>query len=110
MSYRHFTLAYVDTAAGHPPPAYEVAVAINASAEYPWYNGTIMGSSCAGHKEWDAIVDDLVNSLERVRRAGHQKLKRNRFAGPWPRRKQDEQHAALLRKKQVDGLQVKLPK
>ena len=111
MSYRHFTLASVDRAAGHPPPSYEVAVAINACGEYQWYNGSVMGSSCTGHEEWDAVIDDLIKSLERVRRAGHQKLNRNRFAGPWPRCQQGRHGTVGSRNQQVQELDAaKSPK
>jgi len=81
MSYKYFTLASVDTAVGHPPPSYEVAVAIAESGEYDWFQGQVMGHSCAGHEEWDATIDQLIKSLEKVRRVGHAKLTRNRFAG-----------------------------
>jgi hypothetical protein len=86
MSYKYFTLASVDTAAGHPPPSYEVAVAIAQSGEYDWTRGPVMGSSCATHEEWDALIGRIVKSLERVRRAGHRKLAKSRFAGDWPSR------------------------
>ena len=81
MSHSYFTLASVDTAAGHPPPSYEVAVAIAQSGEYDWFRGRVMGHSCAGHAEWDTMIDHLIKSLERVRKVGHTKLNRSRFAG-----------------------------
>ena len=88
MRYNYYTLASVNTATGHPPPAYEVAVAVGKCGEYDWFQGQVMGHSCAGHEEWDEMVDDLIKSLERVRRAGHKKINQNRFAGPLRRKQQ----------------------
>ena len=85
MSFKYFTLASVDLGAGLPPPTYEIAVGLgHGRGEYDW-SGPVVGPSCAGHEEWDGVIDDLIESLERVRKAGHKRLSRSRGGGPWPR-------------------------
>lgn len=76
----YFQLVHVNTVPRDLPPSYLVAVAIGQSGQYDWTNSDVMGWDCATHREWDGMIDQLIKSLERVRRRGHAKLKNCRFA------------------------------
>jgi len=76
----YFQHVFVDTACGHKPPAYKVEVAIGQSGREEWTKAEVMGHPCANSGEWDDMIDQLIKSLEKVRRAGHAKLAQNRRA------------------------------
>jgi len=75
-SVNDFHLVNIDTSGGLIPPKHQVAVAVGPKIN--WEEAEKIGHACITAKEWNEMIDRLIQSLEKVRQEGHAKLRENK--------------------------------